>query len=134
MNYLLDENLPPSLAIAIRALHIDDYPGDTVVSVRDKDWEGEPDSDWISVLGAAPQEWSIVTRDKMKSRGRTIGSSQFNLVSVAQGMVEFATLGTLLEDGQDLAVVGRCREPSIWNGEPGTSLPGGSRRSEIDRS
>ena len=67
MNYLLDENLPHRLAVAIDALHGRDNPGSQVVSVRDRAWDGYVDRRWIMHLAQSGKKWSILTRDRMRS-------------------------------------------------------------------
>ena len=67
MNYLLDENLPYRLAVAIDALHNRDNPGSPVLSVRDRGWAGYSDPQWISRLAQSSENWSILTRDRMRS-------------------------------------------------------------------
>ncbi len=85
MNYLFDENLPPSLATAIRALHRADSPDDDVVSIRDQDWEGAQDPDWINSLASSPHQWSIVTRDKMKSEAAILRHSNLTWFLLRKG-------------------------------------------------
>lgn len=75
MNFYWDENLPPSLARAVSALHQRDYPGDTVLSYRDAQWAGRSDELWISRLIATGEDWAVITGDRMRQHREIVRQS-----------------------------------------------------------
>lgn len=66
MNYLLDENVPPYLTRAIAALHARDFPNDNVWSPWDVGSQGQEDEIWIASLLSSGEQWTVVSRDRMR--------------------------------------------------------------------
>ncbi|WP_341960019.1 hypothetical protein [Pseudomonas sp. RC10] len=61
MNFLIDNNLPPSLARALHELCKAD--GHSVIALRDKFDQRSSDVSWISTL-SSEGKWSVVSQDK----------------------------------------------------------------------
>lgn len=70
MNFLLDNNLPPSLASALHELSIAEPGVERVVHLVDLFPPATPDLTWITGLGEHGDDWYVVSLDKFrKSKG-----------------------------------------------------------------
>ena len=85
MNYLIDENLPPSLSRAIAQLHQRDYPNERVASAREMGFAGVPDETWINDLAGRNEEWAVVTVDRLRKQRDILKDSRLTWFILARG-------------------------------------------------
>ena len=79
MLYLLDEGLPPDFAEQLNQLFYPQQYYPVVQHIRDLFALGTDDTDWMAELERRieiyNEEWTVVTRDRMKIHGRAMSAS-----------------------------------------------------------
>ena len=73
MNYCFDANLPPALAYAIQAL-CDSEPDVHICHLKDYFEANTPDVEWLGQLGSDPDEWVVVTQDRLNKNAHEIAA------------------------------------------------------------
>ena len=66
MNFLLDNNLPPSLARALQELSHKHWDNEhSIIHLKDRFPQNTPDADWITDLSSHTGRWVVVTHDNL---------------------------------------------------------------------